>query len=70
MTGLTFDNFLYQGDEIITLRRQIEERRMVYAVLITGETGTGKRTLAGILAAALVCKAEAGVPCGDRKSVV
>lgn len=70
MAGLTFEDFLYQGDEIITLRRQIEERRMVHAVLITGETGTGKRTLAGILAAALVCQAESGVPCGKCSGCV
>ena len=70
MQKYTFDDFLYQGDEISTLRRQIEERRMVHAVLITGETGTGKRTLAEIMAAALVCKAEKGVPCGKCSSCV
>ena len=70
MQKISFDDFLYQGDEIRTLRKQIEEGRMVHAVLITGETGTGKRTLAELMAAALVCKAETGVPCGECSSCV
>ena len=38
---------------------------MVHALLITGETGTGKRTLAGLLCQALMCEAQTGIPCGE-----
>ena len=62
---IRFDDFSPQGDEIIALRQQIEEGRMVHALLITGEPGTGKRTLAGLLASALMCRAETDKPCGQ-----
>ena len=50
MMSITFGDFGFQGDQIETLRRQITEGRMVHATLISGEPGTGKRTLAGLLA--------------------
>ena len=37
---------------------------MIHALLIIGEPGTGKRTLAGMLSAALMCTAEGDIPCG------
>ena len=37
---------------------------MVHAVLVTGEPGTGKRTLAGLMAEALLCRSTEHVPCG------
>jgi len=49
------------------LRRQITEGRMVHATLISGEPGTGKRTLAGLLAKALLCVSEGEKPCGKCK---
>ena len=61
---ITFDDYRYQGGEIEKLRQQIEEKRLVHAILITGEPGTGKRTLAMLLAAALMCRSESGIPCG------
>ena len=61
---ISFDDFLPQGEEILSLRGQIEESRLVHALLITGEPGTGKGTLAALIASALMCKARAGVPCG------
>ena len=67
---ITFQDFSYQGEEINKLRKQIEARRMVHAVLITGEAGTGKRTLAGLLASALVCRANSGVPCGKCSACI
>ena len=65
MTKITFDDFRGQGNEIITLRKQIENHIFVHALLITGEAGTGKRTLAGLLCEALMCKAQNGIPCGQ-----
>lgn len=61
---ISFDDFLPQGEEILSLRGQIEVGRLVHAVLITGEPGTGKRTLAMLTASALMCQAQAGIPCG------
>ena len=65
MTQTTIDDFYSQGNEIKTLRKQIENHTFVHALLITGEVGTGKRTLAGLLCEALMCKAQAGIPCGN-----
>ena len=65
MKTISFEDFRYQGEEIEALRRQIAEKRMTHAVLITGEPGTGKRTLSKLLAAALMCRAESGIPCGN-----
>ncbi len=64
MSTITFEDFSFQGEEIRTLRKQIEENRMVHAILITGEIGTGKRTLANLIAEALVCQADYNKPCG------
>ena len=64
MKTIGFEDFRGQGGEIEAVRRLIEENRMVHALLITGEPGTGKRTLADLTAAALLCTAETGKPCG------
>ena len=64
MKEITFDDFAFQGSEIDALRRQIEEHNMVHALLITGETGTGKRTLAELIGKSLLCNADSGIPCG------
>ncbi len=61
---ISFNDFSFQGEEVLSLRGNIEEGRMVHAVLITGEPGTGKRTLAMLLASALMCKEKKGIPCG------
>ena len=60
---ISITDFFYQGKEIEALHRQISEHNMVHAVLITGEPGTGKRTLAMLLAASLMCKSESDIPC-------
>lgn len=60
-----FDDFSLQGKEISDLRTRIMEGRMVHAVLITGEPGTGKRTLAMLLASTLMCRFPSEAPCGS-----
>ena len=46
------------------LEAQSRGRGLSHAYLITGPAGSGKRTLAGLLAAAMVCAAPDGRPCG------
>ena len=67
---ITFQDFLSQGKEIEALHKQIAEHRLVHAVLITGEPGTGKRTLAMLLAASLMCRSGSGKPCGSCSSCI
>jgi len=65
MRTICFDDFAAQGSGIEAIRSLIDERRMVHALLITGEKGTGKRTLAMLFSRALLCRAEKGAPCGQ-----
>ena len=64
MSTITFEDFRGQGAEIQALRRQISEKRMVHALLIIGDPGTGKKTLANLFAAALMCTSDQDAPCG------
>ena len=64
MANLSLDDFLLQGAEISALKKQISNHRMTHALLITGDPGTGKRTLAVATAAALLCKGTGVKPCG------
>ena len=57
-------SFHEQGKEIIGLLSQLAEGRLVHASLITGEKGTGKRTLAKLMASALLCSSGEKRPCG------
>ena len=61
-------SFHEQGKEVSGLLSQMAEGRLVHASLITGEKGTGKRTLAKLMASALLCSSGEKRP--DRKSVV
>ena len=60
----TKDSFLQHGEEFRVLFGQLAERKNVHAYLICGEKGTGKRTLARLMGAALLCSAEGNRPCG------
>ena len=54
------------GHEVNKKRLQtlLAEDRMPHALLFCGPEGTGKRRLAGVLAAALLCSSVKGRPCG------
>ena len=64
MKQITFQDFFPQGTEITNIRRQIQENRFVHAVLISGEPGVGKKTLAGLIARTVLCSADHDRPCG------
>lgn len=57
-------SFHEQGKEVSGLLSQMAEGRLVHASLITGEKGTGKRTLAKLMASALLCSSGEKRPCG------
>ena len=61
----SFEDFRLQGPEIDALKKQITEHRLVHAVLITGQPGAGKRTLAHLVAESLMCTADRDIPCGE-----
>lgn len=66
--ALSFDDFSFLGEELDALRRQIDSGRMVHALLITGESGYGKRSLSMLLAQTLLCSSADGKPCGKCNS--
>ncbi|MCC8073023.1 MAG: hypothetical protein LIO62_02730 [Clostridiales bacterium] len=57
-------NFIGNEKTVEQLGALIDANRFPHAVLIEGEEGIGKRTLARLLAAALVCR-ESEKPCGE-----
>ncbi len=59
-----FQSFSPQGDWVSGLSAAAGERTLAHAVLIFGEEGLGKRTLASLLAAALLCREAGPRPCG------
>lgn len=63
------EDFLDRGEAVRGLIEEMRGQRMPHAVLITGEEGVGKKTLAGMLASSLLCKAEniSDRPCGICK---
>jgi len=64
MTSVTFRDFDPQGEEIRALQNQLETDRLPHAIMITGEEGAGKKTLAALLSKGLLCRAEKDRPCG------
>ena len=70
MKMISLKDFLPQGESIAALIRQIREGTLPHALMISGEEGTGKWTLALAIAASLLCESpDAGMePCGRCKS--
>ena len=61
---ISLSSFSGQGEGIRALIRQLSSGKMVHALLITGEQGLGKRTMAMLIAAGLLCKSSGERPCG------
>ena len=57
-------SFYQQGEEVGGLLDQLADGRLAHACLITGEKGTGKRTLASLMARSLLCRSGGTRPCG------
>ena len=58
---------LVGNDKIkLSVSNFIAEKRIPHAILIEGEFGTGKHTLANFLASAIVC--DSGIACGECKN--
>ena len=59
----TWEHFTGQGAAIQSLHSQLIQDRFPHALLITGDRGVGKRTLAAFLSAALLCRSDGERPC-------
>ncbi len=62
------ESFLRHGEEFRILFSQLSERTSVHAFLITGEKGTGKKTLAHLMGMTLLCSSEGSRPCGTCRN--
>lgn len=62
------ESFLHRGEEYRILFSQLQNETAVHAYLITGEKGTGKRTLAKLMAQTLLCSSEDYRPCGSCRN--
>jgi len=60
----TFDKVLGQNHIVRVLKRQIESDEVLHAYLFSGTRGTGKTTMARLLAKGVNCLAEGERPCG------
>lgn len=55
-------------DTLDMLVKRIKEGREPHSIIIQGEKGVGKKTMAKYIAAQLMCKRHDGVPCGECKA--
>ena len=67
---VSLENFLSQGEPVASLVRQIKAGKATHAVLLCGETGVGKWTLAKTLASLLLCEFPESEkrPCGKCRA--
>lgn len=61
---MDFSSIAGNRDVLETLSDELRTHRFPHAILLQGEAGTGKRTLAKLLAGILVCENREHAPCG------
>ncbi len=64
---INWSSLLGHDKQISQLRQMLDEHRMPHALLFSGAEGIGKRRIAEVLAAALLCSGE-NSPCGHCES--
>lgn len=62
---MRFNGFYGNPQAKITLSGIFDSRRIPHAILIEGAEGSGKKTLAKIIAVAAVCESKGELPCGE-----
>ena len=61
---MKLSEFAGYGDRMVQLMRSVQAGRIVHALLFVGPHGSGKRTMANLLAQAMLCKGAGEKPCG------
>ncbi len=64
----TFDEVVGQKHIVTTLKNAIAQNKIAHAYLFCGPRGTGKTTIARLLAKAVNCESEGDVPCNKCSS--
>lgn len=67
---MNFSGFLGNDDVKTALSAAFALQRFPHAIALLGETGCGKKTLAKLIANALVCRNKENAPCGSCPSCV
>lgn len=70
MADSILESFLNNGETYRILFDQLQKETAVHAYLITGEKGTGKRTLARLMAKTILCSSKGNRPCGLCRNCV
>jgi len=65
-----FDEVVGQQHVVMTLRNAIKNNKLAHAYLFCGPRGTGKTTIAKLLAKAINCEGEGVKPCGKCASCI
>ena len=67
---MNFSGFLGNDEVKAALSAAFAQRRFPHAVVLQGEAGCGKRTMAKLIAKALVCRNRETAPCGECPSCI
>ena len=63
--GLTVRSCAAGSESLLALCRDFEQQHLPHAILLSGESGTGKKTLAHLLAQGMLCSGQGDKPCGQ-----
>ena len=61
-------DFVMEPGLFHSLEKMLREKSVPGAILIEGNPGSGKKTLAGLIAAGILCSSDRKSPCGVCKS--